>query len=282
MKPYPVIAIASGKGGTGKTTAAVNLAWLLAQNGRPVQYLDCDAEEPNGAIFLKPAMDRTEAVFAEVPEVNLDTCTGCGKCGELCQYGAIVSIGGHVLTFETLCHSCGGCMQICSAGAITEKKIEIGTVEQGRAGGIDCVQGRLKIGSVRTPAVIGRTKAKMNPEAIKIVDAPPGTACPAVEAVRGADRVLLVTEPTPFGLHDLKLAVEMVRQLSLPFAVMINRADAGDERVETYCEEQGIPILLRLPEDRRIAEVYSEGGIILERLPEYQKEFAQMGERIGL
>lgn len=282
MKTHPVIAVASGKGGTGKTTIAVNLALALSVNGRAVQYLDCDVEEPNGAIFLKPDFDSRMPVYAGVPQVDPQACTGCGKCGALCQYGAIVSVGGNVLTFEQLCHSCGGCMRICPAGAITEKQLEIGLIEQGRAGEIACVQGLLKIGSVRTPTVIEQTRAKMNPEAIKILDAPPGTSCPVIAAVRDTDFVLLVTEPTPFGLHDLKLAVGMVRQLGLPFGVVVNRADSGDDRVEVYCGREGIDILLRLPDDRRIALAYSDGRMILNVLPEYQSRFDQLAEGIGL
>lgn len=282
MSPDPVIAVASGKGGTGKTTIAANLALTLSGNGRLVQYIDCDVEEPNGALFLKPDVDNREPVFVPVPGVNLDACTGCGKCGDLCQYGAIVSIDRNVLTFEQLCHSCGGCMQICPAGAITEKQLEIGTIEQGRAGEIDFVQGLLKIGSVRTPSVIEQARKKMNPEGIKIMDAPPGTSCPVIAAVKDVDFVLLVTEPTPFGLHDLKLAVGMVRTLDLPFAVVINRADAGDDRVEEYCSREDIEIVMRLPEDRQIAEAYSNGQMILDALPKYQILFDRLAEVIGL
>lgn len=282
MRPYPSIAVGSGKGGTGKTTVAVNLAWTLSKTGRAVQYLDCDVEEPNGAIFLKPVFQSRESVFVEVPQVDPDKCTGCGKCGRLCQYGAIVSLAKQVLTFEALCHSCGGCMQVCPAGAITAKKLEVGLIEQGPAGAVDCVQGLLKIGSVRTPTVIHQTRKRTRVDAISILDAPPGTSCPVIAAVRDTDFVLLVTEPTPFGLHDLTLAVGMVKELGLPYAVAINRADCGDHRVEQYCREEGISILLRLPEDRRIAEAYSCGRMISEVLPEYQKPFEELAERIGL
>ncbi|HOQ05067.1 MAG TPA: ATP-binding protein [Anaerohalosphaeraceae bacterium] len=282
MRPYPSIAVASGKGGTGKTTVAVNLAWTLSQAGQPVQYLDCDAEEPNGAIFLRPIIDWKESVFVEVPQVDLSRCSGCGKCGRLCQYGAIVAAGAHVLTFETLCHSCGGCMQICPEGAIAAKSLEVGGIEGGKAGGMDCVQGLLKIGSVRIPAVIRQVRRRARADAVKILDAPPGTSCPVLAAVRDTDFVLLVTEPTPFGLHDLKLAVAMVRELRLLFGVAINRADSGDKRIEEYCADENIDILLRLPEDRRIAEAYSEGRIIAEVLPEYRKPFACLAERVLL
>ena len=276
MTPFPTIAIASGKGGTGKTTVAVNLARCLARSGRPVQYLDCDVEEPNGAIFLKPDFRSRRPVHVPVPQVDLEQCTHCGQCSRLCQYSAIVSIGTDVLTFEQLCHSCGGCMHICPTRAITEKQIEIGTIEQGPADGIDCIQGLLKIGSVRTPTLIRQTRACMNPRAIRILDAPPGTSCLVIAAVQGVDYVILVTEPTPFGLNDLKLAVAMVRKLGLPFGVVVNRAGIGDDRVHTWCKEQAINILMELPDDRRIAECCSAGRLILDAVPEYEPHFQQL------
>lgn len=280
MRAHPSIAVASGKGGTGKTTVAVNLAWALSKTGRPVQYLDCDVEEPNGAIFLKPAFQSKESVFVEVPQVDSERCTGCGQCGRLCQYGAIVSLGKQVLTFEALCHSCGGCMQVCPSGAITAKKLEVGLVEQGPAGAVDCVQGLLKIGSVRTPTVIHQTRKKTRVDAISILDAPPGTSCPVIAAVRDVDFVLLVTEPTPFGLHDLTLAVGMVRELGLPFAVAINRCDIGDEGVVQYCQKEKIDILLQIPNDRNIAESYSRGEMIVEAMPHYEPMFLNLYESI--
>lgn len=276
MSDGVTIAVASGKGGTGKTTVAVNLAYWLAQRGRTVQYLDCDVEAPNGAIFLRPDFQSRRAVSVPAPEVDLAKCDGCGRCGELCQYGAIVSVGGQVLTFEQLCHSCGGCARVCPTGAITEKGIEIGVIERGAAGAIDCVQGLLKIGHVRTPSLIREVKRCMDAAAIRIVDAPPGTSCPVVAAVRGADYVVLVTEPTPFGLHDLKLAVATVRTLGLPFGVVVNRVGIGDGRAEDWCRDEGIAILAKLPEDRRIAECYSAGRLILEALPEYDSNFSAL------
>jgi MinD superfamily P-loop ATPase len=280
MKPFPSIAVASGKGGTGKTTIAVNLAWALSKSGRRVQYMDCDVEEPNGAIFLKPSFQSKEPVLVEVPQVNLDKCIGCGKCGQLCQYGAIVSLGKQVLTFEALCHSCGGCIQICPTEAITAKQLEVGVVEQGMAGAVDCVQGLLQIGSVRTPTVIRQTRKRSRADAIRILDAPPGTSCPVIAAARDVDFMLLATEPTPFGLHDLKLAVGMVRQLGLPFGVAINRSDIGDDRVVQYCREENIDILLQIPDDRKIAESYSRGEMMIEALPHYEPMFLQLYESI--
>jgi len=274
------IAIASGKGGTGKTTIATNLAWTLAQTGKQVQYLDCDVEEPNGHIFLKPEIKKTEQVTVAVPEVDLKKCTGCGKCGRLCQYSAIVSLKETVLTFEQLCHSCGGCMLVCPEKAITEKQKIIGSLEQGISGSVNFIQGRLQIGDVRTPALIKRVKQKINNEKIAIIDAPPGTSCPVIEAIRDTDFVLLVTEPTPFGLNDLELAVGMVRELKLPFAVVINRSDIGDDCLLRYCQKQDIEVLVEIPDDRKIAEAYSRGLMVVDALPEYKGKFTLLYEQI--
>jgi len=274
------IAIASGKGGTGKTTIATNLARSIAQMDGPVQYLDCDVEEPNGHIFLKPDIEETYSVSIGVPEVDTELCNGCGKCGQLCQYSAIVCIKGKAIVFEQLCHSCGGCMLVCPTGAITEKPKEIGFVDIGSANGVNFGQGRLNIGDIHTPQLIKRVKDNSINEGVVIIDAPPGTSCPVIEAVKGADFILLVTEPTPFGLNDLKLAVSMVRELKLPFAVVINRSDLGDEQVWQYCNGENIQIILEIPNDRRIAEAYSVGKMLVDVLPEYKKDFTDLYESI--
>lgn len=275
-----VVAVASGKGGTGKTTIAANLAKVVCESGQIVQYLDCDVEEPNGHIFLRPEITAGRPVTVEVPQVDFQTCTACGKCGDFCRYGGIVCVKECVLTFEQLCHSCGGCMRICPAGAIRPKSLEIGGIELGRAGGIDFVGGKLNIGHVRTPALIKEVKKHIHKDCPAIIDVPPGTSCPVVEAVKDVDFVLLVTEPTPFGLNDLNLAVSLVRHMNLPFAVVINRCDIGNEELEKYCEAENIDVPAKLPEDRRIAEVYSSGKMVVDELPEYRNCFLDLAEAL--
>ena len=225
-----VVAVASGKGGTGKTTVATNLAKLYAGRGQPVQYLDCDVEEPNGHIFLKPTITGRQDVTVEVPEVDLEKCTACGQCGQICQYSAIVALGDQVLTFEPLCHSCAGCWLVCPSGAIQPKPLKIGELETGHVGELGFVSGRLEIGHVRTPSMIHHVKGWIDPEALAIVDVPPGTSCPVVAALRDVDFVLLVTEPTPFGLNDLELAVETVRLLRST----LEEATWGDDALRVF------------------------------------------------
>jgi MinD superfamily P-loop ATPase len=263
------IAIASGKGGTGKTIVATNLAAILAQDDHPVTYLDCDVEAPNGHIFLKPEIAHRETVSVPVPEVNEAKCTHCGRCGEFCQYSAIACLGSAVLTFPDLCHGCGGCSLVCPEGAIREVPRAIGEVEWGAAGAVQFVQGRLRIGQAISPPLIRAVKRHLPRTGIAILDAPPGTSCPVVETIRDADLVLLVTEPTPFGLHDLTLAVETVRQVGLPLGVVINRCNLGNHGVRRFCAQAGIPILLEIPEDRRIAETYSRGELAIQTIPAY-------------
>ena len=274
------IAIASGKGGTGKTTIATNLAYSIARMGKTVQYLDCDVEEPNGHIFLKPDIEETQNVTIGVPEVDTELCNGCGKCGQLCQYSAIICLKDIVMTFEQLCHSCGGCMAVCPQAAIKEKQRKIGIAEFGRADGIYYGAGKLDIGTIQSPALIKHVKRKAINHGTVIIDVPPGTSCPVIEAVKGADLVLLVTEPTPFGLNDLKLAVGMVKELKLPFAVAINRCDIGDDRVVRYCQQQDIKILLEIENDRLVAEAYSQGIKIIDALPGYEEKFLQLYQKI--
>ncbi len=275
------IAIASGKGGTGKTTVAVNLACVLADNGQKVQYLDCDVEEPNGHIFLKPQIAVTESVGILIPVVDEKTCTGCRKCAEVCQYHAIAVLK-KALVFPELCHGCGGCARVCPVRAIREQNRPIGVVETGRSAGVLFVQGRLNVGEPMAPPLIRFVKKKAITDGIAILDAPPGTSCPVVTTVRDADYVLLVTEPTPFGLNDLRLAVEMIRQLGLRHGVVINRADSGDGRVRDYCAEAQIPLLLELPDDRRVAEAYSRGHMAVRVLPDWADRMQQLWKQVDV
>jgi MinD superfamily P-loop ATPase len=270
------IAVASGKGGTGKTTVATNLAYMASQDGRTVGYLDCDVEEPNGALFLKPEVTETQPANVSVPQVDLGKCNGCGQCAEICQYSAIVALNKNVLVFPELCHGCGGCWLVCPVGAIAESYRQTGQVESGQAGDVRFVQGVLDVGEAMSPPVIRAVKEAAPDVDLLVIDAPPGTSCPVIESVRGADFVLLVTEPTPFGLNDLKLAIDVVRALELPFAVVINRADVGDGHTREYCHLQGIAVLAEIPDDRRVAEAYSRGEMACEALPPYRRLFADL------
>jgi MinD superfamily P-loop ATPase len=276
-----IIAIASGKGGTGKTTLATNLAAWLSRRGEQVQLLDCDVEEPNCHLFLNPANTSREAVGLPVPQVDQQICVGCGQCARICQFSAIVCVKGQVLVFPELCHGCGGCVRVCPEGAIDEVPREIGVVETGRADGFEFVHGRLRIGEAMSPPLIRAVKRRISGRGTSIIDAPPGTSCPVIEAVKDSHICLLVTEPTPFGLNDLKLAVGMVRTLDLPHAVIINRADIGDRKVVGYCRHEGIQVLLEIPDDRRIAQGYSRGRLILDVAPEYEEIFQGLMEKIA-
>ena len=274
------IAIASGKGGTGKTTVATNLAYVASRNGQSVAYLDCDVEEPNGHIFLKPEITDRRPVGNLIPRVDPEKCTLCGDCGEICQYSAILRVGKKVLVYPELCHGCGGCSLVCPADAITEVSREIGVMETGRAGAVEFAQGLLNVGEAMSPPLIRAVKSFALQTALTIVDAPPGTSCPVIEAVREADFIILVTEPTPFGFHDLKLAVEMVRVLRIPFGVVVNRAGLNGTDIRSYCTARRIPVLQEIPDDRKLAEAYSRGVMACEALPEYRAMFAGLLESV--
>jgi MinD superfamily P-loop ATPase len=268
-----IISVASGKGGTGKTTVATNLALSL---DREVQLLDCDVEEPNAYLFIHPTIDRVETVAAPVPVVDESRCTLCGKCAEICQFKAIIVIGKTVLPFHELCHSCGGCLEVCPEDAVTEEGRELGIIEQGHRNGLSFAHGKLRVGEAMSPPLIRKVRALSKSDRLVIIDAPPGTSCPVIEAMKGTDFVLLVTEPTPFGLYDLKLAVGAVRVLGIPCGLVINRSDLGDDKVREYAKEENIPILMEIPFDRTIAEAYSRGKAIVEAMPEWKRGFVDL------
>jgi len=270
------LAIASGKGGTGKTTIATNLAYVASHEGRRVAYVDCDVEEPNGHIFLKPEITCSHPATTLIPQVDQTKCTFCGECGEICQYSAIVCLGKRVLTFPELCHGCGGCSLVCPDGAITEVPREMGLFETGRAESIQFVQGTLNVGEAKSSPVIKAVKAAAPEADLVVIDAPPGTSCPVIESIRDCDFLLLVTEPTPFGLNDLKLAVEMTRALKVCFAVVINRAGFDDRALRRYCEREHIKVLTEIPDNRRIAEAYSRGQLVCEASPDLAVLFADL------
>jgi MinD superfamily P-loop ATPase len=268
-----MVAVASGKGGVGKTTVAVNLARTAAM---PVQLLDCDVEEPNAHLFLPGTPAGEETVYVRVPVVDASRCDGCGECGRFCEYHAIVALGNTPLIFPEMCHGCGGCARVCPRQAIQETDRRIGIIRKTQAGDILLVQGCLDVGVAMAPPLIRAVKARITGDRPVVLDAPPGTACPVVATLRGADYAVLVTEPTPFGLHDLTLVMDTARELGVPFGVVVNRMGIGDDRVQAFCRPRGIPILLELPEDRRIADVCSTGGLLVEALPEYRERFQSL------
>ncbi len=281
MRSRPLrIAVASGKGGTGKTTVAVNLAAALAAAETAVAYVDCDVEEPNGHLFLSPTDLRREVVTVQVPEVDPRRCNLCGACGSACRFSAILALPEEVLTFPQLCHSCGGCVIACPERAIREVPRAVGVVEEGCAGSVAFVHGKLDVGVPMAPPVIRAVLDAAPTDRVVVMDAPPGTSCPVMAAVRDADVVLLVTEPTPFGLNDLKLAVSMVRALGVPLGVVVNRVGIGDESVRSYCARESIPVLMEIPNDRGVAEAYSRGGLALQVLPDSHQQLMALYARL--
>jgi MinD superfamily P-loop ATPase len=278
-KQNMIISIASGKGGTGKTLVATSLALSLKDRYR-VQLLDCDVEEPNDHLFLSPVITGNEAVCIPVPKVDEAKCTYCGTCGEVCAYHAIAVLPKSVLLFPHLCHGCGACTYLCPEKAITEEGKEIGVIEFGDANGVAFVQGRLTVGEAMPTPIIRKVKERVNHRGVSIIDVSPGTSCPVVESIRGSDFCLLVTEPTPFGLNDLILAVETVKQLGVPCGVVINRAGTGNEAVAAYCREENLPVLLYIPLDTEIARLYSKGITLAEGLPPWQEKFTGLYDRI--
>ena len=276
------IAFASGKGGTGKTTIAVNLSYFLACSGQKVQYLDCDVEEPNGHIFLKPEPREKRIIRVMVPVVDQATCTSCGECSSKCQFNALVTLPGNTLVFPELCHSCGLCLKVCPNSALSEGEREIGLVEKGMtAHGVETVSGVLNVGEAMAGPLIQEVKKEYTPERLQIIDSPPGTSCSMVKTIADADCVVFVTEPTPFGLHDLGIAVSVAEKLDKPVGVVINRENGNFAPLADYLSEKGLPVLAALPETRDISESYSMGELILQTLPAYTDHFARLAVNIG-
>jgi MinD superfamily P-loop ATPase len=276
-----IIAVASGKGGTGKTTIAVNLA-LALRAGHPVQFLDCDVEEPNAHFFLKPQIEKSQEVFMPIPEIDESLCTYCGRCAEVCAYHALAVLKDIVLVFSELCHGCGACSLLCPEKAVKEVGKRIGVIESGRTDNILFGHGRRDIGPAMSPPLIRAVKKHLDATRTVIIDAPPGTSCPVVESIKRSDFCLLVTEPTPFGLHDLDLAAGAAKQMKIPCGVVINRASLGngDREVRDFCAREGIPVLMTIPFDRKIAEAYSRAQTLLAAFPAYRTAFLGLFENI--
>jgi MinD superfamily P-loop ATPase len=276
-----IISVASGKGGTGKTTVATSLALSISSvKDIQVQFLDCDVEEPNAHIFLKPLIKESKSIFVLIPKVDESKCSFCGKCAEICAYNAIAVFKDKVLIFSELCHSCGGCVLLCPKKSITEVNKEIGIIEIGESNNLQFIHGILNTGEVLSPSLIRAVKKCINSIGTVIIDAPPGTSCPVIEAIKGSDFCILVTEPTPFGLNDLILAVEVLKKMDIPFGVVVNRADTGSNEVENYCSKEGIKVLMKIPFERKIAEAYSRGITIVEAIPRYGEKFVRLFEFI--
>lgn len=278
--PQNIIAIASGKGGTGKTTVATNLAAIAAKSDYPVQILDCDVEAPNAHLFLKPIIEGRIKIGVPTPHVDEKRCDGCGECARICRFSAIVSLKTRPIVFPELCHGCGGCVRVCPKGAITEQSRMIGQIQQGYLGRLLFTGGQLKVGEAMSPPLIREVKKHAIRDSMVIIDAPPGTSCPVIEAIKGADYVVLVTEPTPFGLSDLSLAVKTIEALGSPFGVVVNRSKPGWNAVRDFCRRKGIEILAELPDHRGVAEAYSRGELAFHSNIKFRYVFSELFEKL--
>src|ERR1035437_3715072 len=274
------LALVSGKGGTGKTTIATNLTVTLARRGQTVAYVDCDVKAPNGHLFLRPDIARENPVGRLVPRVDQERCLHCGDCARICRFNAILCLPERMLVYDELCHRCGGCALVCPAQAITEASHPMGVVKTGAAGKVQFVSGTLNVGEAASPPVIRAAKQAAPPVDWTILDAPPGTACPLIETVRGCDYVVLVTEPTPFGLHDLWLALEVAKGLKLRCGVVVNRAQPRMTETRELCESARVPILAEIPDALDIARAYSQGQLAVEVVPGVQRTFDQLLRRL--
>jgi MinD superfamily P-loop ATPase len=273
------ISVASGKGGTGKTLVATSLAISL-KDTHNVQLIDCDVEEPDDYIFVRPDITRKESVFITNPSVDENLCTYCGKCAGVCAFNAVAVIKNHILTFSNLCHGCGACAYLCPEGAITEINREMGVIETGTSGNLEFIQGMLTVGEAMATPVIDQVKKKADKEKVVIIDTPPGTSCPVVHSVSGSDFCLLVTEPTPFGMNDLALAVETVQTLGIQCGIIINRSGENDSIIEDYCREKDIPVMMKIPLEIEIARLYSKGMTLAEGMPMWKEIFKALFENI--
>ena len=271
-----IISVASGKGGTGKTTLAVNLALSL----RNVQLLDCDVEEPNAHILLQPKIEEARPVYTQIPVISEELCDYCGKCSKFCAYNALFVAPKTLIVFPELCHNCGGCSLVCPKKAIKEKNRQIGVIKKVRANGVEAVYGELNVGEPMAVPLIREVKRQIEKDKTVIIDAPPGTACSLIASVHNSDYCILVAEPTPFGLHDLKMTVQVLKDLDIPMGVVINRAGIGDKKVYDYCKQENIPLLLEIPFSKRIAELYSRGTPFVEEMPEWKEKFLKLLNRI--
>ncbi|PTN09213.1 MinD superfamily P-loop ATPase [Mangrovibacterium marinum] len=277
------IAIASGKGGTGKTLVSTNLFNVIRQTGQKTQLIDCDAEEPNVCEFIRGKVEEETLTTTHIPVIDARKCTFCGKCQEYCSYNAIIMLPAikTIQVVEDLCHDCGACVYACQYDAITEKEKVTGSITQYAIGSnADLLESQTEIGIYSPVPIIGQTINMAEAEALTLLDSPPGTSCPFIATVERADYVVLVTEPTPFGLNDLKLSVETLRRLKKKFGVVINRFGLGKELIEDYLKREGIALLEHIPFDKRIARVYAKGELITEELPEYHDLFGKLYQNI--